>query len=137
LTSGDDANHAANDHGLDHLQILARRTEKDLVVVGSAMHLLEIGDAILAAPDGFAVHRRRRDLQRGHRLDDAGIAIAPIKASAGEEPHPIAVAAGDQAIAIVLDLVQPLWTGGRLSGDAGEAWLDEAARALRAMWETG
>jgi hypothetical protein len=43
-------------------------------------------------------------LMRGHRLDDAGIAIAPIKASAGEEPHPIAVAAGDQAIAIVLDL---------------------------------
>ena len=41
------------------------------------------------------------------RLDDARIAIGPVMAVAGEQPHPLAVALNDQAIAVVLDFVDP------------------------------
>ena len=57
------------------------------------------------------------------RFDDAGIAIAPLEASAREQAHPAAV-----TISVVLDLVQPLRAGGRLAGYAGETGLDEAGR---------
>ena len=44
---------------------------------------------------------------------------------AGEKPHARRVAAHQHPVAVVLDLVQPAGTGGRLGGWAGQAGLAE------------
>jgi hypothetical protein len=49
-------------------------------------------------------------LQRG--LDDPGIALGPIVSAARNQPHAIAIALDAQAIADILDLVEPVWAAG-------------------------
>jgi hypothetical protein len=49
------------------------------------------------------------------------IAIRPVVAAAGEQPHGLAVPAHDQPVAVVLDLVHPVGTGGRLGGQRRNA----------------
>jgi hypothetical protein len=44
---------------------------------------------------------------RGRSFDDARVAIGPDIAPARVEPHAVAIAPGDQAVAVVLDLVHP------------------------------
>jgi hypothetical protein len=42
------------------------------------------------------------------RTRDARIFLAPIAAASGEKPYPVAVAANQEAIAVVLDFVEPV-----------------------------
>ena len=55
---------------------------------------------------------------RSAASDDQRIPIAPVVAVAGPQPHALAVALNDQAIAVVLDFVDPLGAVGNL-GAAG------------------
>ena len=56
--------------------------------------------------------------------------IAPSQVIAGPavEPHTLAVLTGDNAEAVVLDLVQPQLPGWRGRGIGGEAWRNETRR---------
>jgi hypothetical protein len=47
------------------------------------------------------------------RPSDAGIAIGPVEAIV-KKTHPAVILAGDQAVAVVLDFVNPLRADGRL-----------------------
>ena len=51
-----------------------------------------------------------------------------VIAGTAVEPHPLAVLAGDDAKAIVLDLVQPLAAGWQLIGFGWETRRDEPGR---------
>jgi hypothetical protein len=55
-------------------------------------------------------------------------------AAAGEQAHGRAVAAHDQPIAVVLDLVHPTRSGGRLGGKGRDAGIDEAV-GTDAAWK--
>jgi hypothetical protein len=58
-------------------------------------------------------HERARPvLQRG--LDDQRVMIGPIVAVPGEQPHTLALALDEKALAIVLDLVDPVRARGNL-----------------------
>jgi hypothetical protein len=57
------------------------------------------------------------------------LAIGPIIAAAGEEPHRLAVPAHDQPVTVVLDLVHPIGAGWRLGSTGRDAGVDEAVGA--------
>jgi hypothetical protein len=68
--------------------------------------------------DCLAVDQARPDLERLHRLDDQGIARRPVVAVARQEPYSDRdrVTARHHAVAVVLDLVDPLRTRRRRVG---------------------
>jgi hypothetical protein len=49
-----------------------------------------------------------------------------LKAAAGEQAHYVAVAADDEAVTVVLDLMHPTRSSWRLRGAGRDAGLDEA-----------
>jgi hypothetical protein len=74
------------------------------------------------ADDGLAVEGEGAGAQLGGRAGDGWIAAAPVVAAPREQPHRIAVPADLQAVAVVFDLMDPVWAGRRLVGarwDAG------------------
>jgi len=79
-----------------------------LVIVLARVQRVEIGDAVDAEHDRFAVDDELlvSVLQRG--LDDPGIALAPVITAARDQPHAIAVALDPQPVAVILDLVEPI-----------------------------
>ena len=54
-------------------------------------------------------------------LGDQRKAVAPVVAVAGEQPHALALALDDQAVAVVLDLVKPIRAGRDLSAAGRDA----------------
>jgi hypothetical protein len=66
--------------------------------------------------------------QAGERLHDQRETVGQVVAGAAVEPHSLAVLAGDDAEAVVLDLVQPRVAGRRLLRRGGQARRDEAGR---------
>jgi hypothetical protein len=89
----------------------------------------EHGDPVRARNHGLAVKGERRRTQLGSGRGDGGIAISPVKAAAGEQLHHLAVAADDQAVAVVLDRVHPAGAGRRLGGKGGNARVDKPISA--------
>src|SRR5262249_728631 len=87
------------------------------------MERVEIGDPVDAEHDRFAVDYELlvSVLQRG--LDDPGITLAPVIAAARDQPHAIAVALDPQAIAVILDLVEPIRAAGDLDAASGNTKL--------------
>ena len=85
---------------------------------------VEIGDAIDAEQHRFAVdHERTVSIpQRG--LDDQRKPIAPVVAVTGEQAHAFAVAMNDQAVAVVLDFVDPFRPVGNLGAARRNAGLE-------------
>src|SRR5262249_53857182 len=71
----------------------------------------ERGHAVVIAGDSFAVDDAGARAQACQRLDDQREAASEVVARTAIEPHPLAVLAGNDAKAIVLDLVQPLAAG--------------------------
>src|SRR5262245_43785236 len=61
-----------------------------------------------------------------------GEALRPVDAVAGEKPDAGGVSAHHQAIAVMLDFVNPVGPGRRLVGSGWEAGLDEAGRGCPA-----
>ena len=71
---------------------------------------------------------QERDAQPGQRLHDQREPVGQVVAGAAVEPDAVAVLAGDDAEAVVLDLVQPRVAGRRLRRLGGQARRDEAGR---------
>jgi hypothetical protein len=72
------------------------------------MQGIEIRHTINAQNDRLAVDHKMAlsVLQRG--FDDPWIALRPVVAVPGKQPHPIAVAFQTQPIAVVFDFVEPI-----------------------------
>jgi hypothetical protein len=66
--------------------------------------------------------------QPGKGINDQREATGEVVAGAAIEPHPLAVLAGNDAEAVVLDFVQPLAAGWQLIGFGWEARRDEPGR---------
>jgi hypothetical protein len=84
---------------------------------------LKIGETVGTARYRLAVDDARADCERLHGRDDGPEAGRPIEAAAGADA--LAFSAGDDSVAIVLDLMQPAGTARRLAGWRGKARLDE------------
>jgi len=69
---------------------------------------IERGDAIVITGDSFAVDDAGARAQPGKRINDQREAMGEIVAGTAIEPHLRAILAGNDAEAVVLDLVQPL-----------------------------
>src|SRR5262249_53103270 len=89
---------------------------------------IERGNAVVIAGDSFAVDDAGARAQAGQCLDDQREAMGEVIARTAIEPHLCAVLAGNDAEAIVLDLVQPLAAGRQLVGFGWEARRDEPGR---------
>ena len=89
--------------------------EFDLGIVPARVQAVEVGDAVDAEQHRFAVDHERAVAVAQRGLDDAADSVAPVVAVAGEQPHALAVALDDQAVAVVLDFVKPF----RPVGDFG------------------
>src|SRR5215831_4503346 len=77
---------------------------------------IERGHAVVIAGDSFAVDDAGARAQAGERINDQREATGEVIARTAVEPHPWAVLPGNDAEAIVLDLVQPLAARRQLVG---------------------
>jgi hypothetical protein len=87
---------------------------------------IERSDAVVITGDCFPVDDAGARAQAGQRLDNQRETIGEIIARATVEPDVRAVLAGDNAKAIVLNLMQPFAARGQLIGFTWEARRDEA-----------
>src|ERR1700730_562493 len=90
--------------------------------------LLEIRNPVLPAHDSFTVNRGRLDPQRAQCILDPREAPGPVEPAPCEDARPLAVATHDQAVAIVLDFVNPLPPAGRCGAYGWQTWVYEAHR---------
>ena len=86
---------------------------------------IERGNAVLIAGDSFAVDDAGARAQACQSLHDQREATGEVVARTAIEPHPLAVLAGNDAEAIVLDLVQPLAAGRQFISFGRKARRDE------------
>ena len=92
-----------------------------LAAVKGVLQRAEVGQAIGAGHDDFAVEPRVLHGQGGHRAGQRGHARRPVEAVAGEELHAAGVDARQQAVAVELQLPQPVGgVGRRIAGQRGE-----------------
>jgi hypothetical protein len=78
-------------------------------VVGAVMSdEIERGNAIVIAGDSFAIDNARAGAKAGQCLNDQREAMGEVIARTAIEPHLWAFLAGNDAEAVMLDLVQPL-----------------------------
>ena len=89
---------------------------------------IERGNAVVITCDSFAVDNAGARAQACQRIDDQRKAMGEIVARTAVEPHLRAVLAGNDAEAVVLDLVQPLAARRQLVGFGWEARRDEPGR---------
>ncbi|WFU14382.1 hypothetical protein [Bradyrhizobium sp. CB3481] len=75
------------------------------------MEAVEIGSPINTDQHSFAIDNEGADPVAQRGLNDQQKSITPIVAVAREQPHSLALALDDQAIAIMLDFVDPLGAG--------------------------
>jgi ureidoacrylate peracid hydrolase len=92
------------------------------------MQLIEIRYTVLATADSLTVDRRRSDAEHSQSNSDRWIPLGPVKAASREQADTPAVLAHDQAIAVVLDFMNPLPAAGRLRRERRITGLDEAGR---------
>ena len=78
-------------------------------------------NAVVIAGDSFTVDDAGARAQPGERINDQREAMGEIVARTAVEPHVRASLAGNDAEAVVLDLMQPLAAGGQLIGFGWEA----------------
>ena len=76
---------------------------------------LEHCEPLLVAAHRLAVDQAGPHLEVVHSLDDERIPGGPVMAVTGEQPDADRIAPGHQAIAVVLDLVNPVRAGRGLS----------------------
>jgi len=80
----------------------------------AAVQVVEVGDAVDAAQHRFAVQDEGVESLTQRGFCDAWVPAAPVVTVAGSQPHGLAVPLNDQAVAVVLNLVKPLWPVGDL-----------------------
>ena len=87
------------------------------------MQSIEVGSTINTEQYRFAVdYKRGAPIAQGGFNDDR-ILIRPVVAVAGEQANALPVPLDDQSIAIVLDLVEPIFTGRHRCGAGRETRL--------------
>jgi hypothetical protein len=86
---------------------------------------IERGNAIVIASDSFAIDDARARAQACQGLDDQREAVGEVVARTAVEPHLRASLAGNEAEAVMLDLVQPLAAGRQLISFGWETRRDE------------
>src|SRR5262249_53896671 len=102
--------------------------EEDALVRALVTDEIERCNAILIAGDSFAVDDARARAKPCQRLDDQRKTMCEVVARTAVEPHLRASLAGNDAEAVVLDLVQPLAAGWQFIGFSWEARRDEPGR---------
>jgi hypothetical protein len=130
--------------GLAHFQRIAPQVvtlqfdqvecvDEDTVVVAVVANEIEQGNAVVIASDSFAIDNAGARAQAGERINDQREAAGEVIAGTAVEPHPLTILAGNNAEAVMLDLVQPLAAGRQLMGFGWKARRDEPGRegALR------
>ena len=90
------------------------------------MEPLKHRHAGLVATDRLPVDRHGCRPQRRHGLADARVSLGPIEATAREKTHSAVPLAGDQAVAVVFDFVNPLRSDRGLRYAGRAARLDDA-----------
>jgi hypothetical protein len=78
------------------------------MVVGLRVQLLENGNPIIAAPNGFPINGRGLYAEQVQRVLDPREATSPLEATARKDPRSLAVPTDDQTVAVMLDFVDPL-----------------------------
>src|SRR5215471_794735 len=84
--------------------------------------------AVVVASNRLPIDDAGAGAQACQRLDDQREAAGEVIAGTAVEPHLRAGFAGDDAEAIMFDLVQPLAAGRQLIGFGWETWRDEPGR---------
>ena len=82
--------------------------ELHLGIMPARVQAVEIGPAVDAEQHGLAIDHERAVAVAQRGLGDQRKATAPVVAVPGPQPHALTVALDDQAVAVVLDLVDPL-----------------------------
>ena len=89
---------------------------------------LERGNADVVASHRFAIDDARARAQAGQGLDDQRKAVGEVIAGSAVEPHALTILAGNDAEAVVFNLMQPRPAGRQRFGFGGEARRDEPSR---------
>src|SRR5262245_10391608 len=89
---------------------------------------IERSNAVVIAGDSFAIDDAGARAQACQRLDDQRKAVGEVIARTAVEPHLGACLAGDDAEAVMLDLMQPLAAGRQLLGFGWKTRRDEPSR---------
>jgi hypothetical protein len=76
---------------------------------------IERGNAVVIASHSFAIDNAGARAQPGERINDQREAMGEIVAGTAIEPHLRAILAGNDAEAVMFDLMQPLLPDGSLS----------------------
>ena len=97
-------------------------------LVPSAAEHLEGGHASLVTANNLTIDEARVHLEVVQGLDNERETVRPVIASPGQQPDAHGVPTSHQAIAIVLDLVNPVRTRRRLVSGRRQARFDEACR---------
>src|SRR5262245_11725313 len=98
------------------------------VIMAAVANEVERGNAVVIASDSLAVDDAGARAQACERLDDQREAVGEVIARTAIEPHLRASLAGNDAEAVVLDLMQPQAAGRQRVGFGGEARRNEAGR---------
>jgi hypothetical protein len=100
--------------------------EDELVARASAERVLqrgEMADARVVEHDDLAVDHRLAAGQCSERGGQVAVPMGPVEAAAGDEPHDLARPVCERAVAVELDLVQPVVpTGGAAAAVASCGW---------------
>ena len=97
--------------------------ERQLVRAPLGERVLERRKAAVAAlvlDQDLAVDQRLPAGQRREGLGERAVAVGPVEAGAGDQPGRAALDPGERAIAVELDLVQPVGARGRRARRRGE-----------------
>src|SRR6516162_7646380 len=98
------------------------------VIIAAVANEIERGNAVVIAGDSFAVDNAGARAQPGERINDQREAMGEIVAGTAIEPHLRAILAGNDAEAVMFDLMQPLAAGRQLVGFGWKARRDEPGR---------
>jgi hypothetical protein len=105
--------------------------EEDASVIAPVADAVEVRHTVLVAAHGLAVDDTRARAQAGQRLDDQREAMGEVIARTAVEPHLRASLAGNDAEAVMFDLMQSLAAGRQLRGFGWKARRDEPGRRVR------
>jgi hypothetical protein len=109
-----------------------------LAAVKGVLQRAEVGQPVGAGHHDFAVEPGVLHRQGGQRADEGGHARRPVEAIAGEQLGAAGVDAGQQAVAVELQLPQPVGgVGWRIAGQGGELGGDEVGQWRRLRFGDG
>ena len=90
----------------------------------------EVAPSVVPQHDRLAVDQRHIAGEGANRLGDCWEPIGEVRAAAAPDVHQLKLLENKDAETVVLDLVQPAWSGGRALGERWLARADEADRGI-------